>query len=510
MSARYFVGIDTSTSASKALAIDESGTVVASQSYPHQVSSPHPLWSEQPASEWWNATSAALRAVTSQIPAEHIASVGLTGQMHGMTLLDAKGIPLRPAILWNDQRTGAQVEAITARVGAQKLAQTTGSMMLTGFTAPKILWVRDNEPEIYRQIAKILLPKDYIRFCLSGAMVADVADGSGYGVMDVARRTWSDDVLAALDLPRGWFPELVESPQVCARVSDEAAGQTGLKAGTPIVGGAGDQPAGGVGSGIVREGQLSLSVGTSGVAFAANSTYNPHPDGLLITYCHAVPGAWFHMAVMNSAAGSFKWLHEELAPGKDYAELNERAASVPRGSHGLLFAPYLTGERHPYYDPLARGAFVGLTLRHGLSHLIRAVMEAVGFAMRDLVELLRVQGVRPSEAVVGGGAANSAVWRQIMADIMGMPLYTVNTTEGAAFGAAILGAAGAGAYPDVASACAALVRREITVEPDAAGVADYAALYPIYRKLYPSLRGVSHDLSAYEAQGEPGRATLIV
>ncbi|MCC7209352.1 MAG: xylulokinase, partial [Anaerolineae bacterium] len=344
MSARYFVGIDTSTSASKALAIDEAGKVVASQSYPHQVSSPHPLWSEQPASEWWKATSAALRAVTSKIPAGQIASVGLTGQMHGLTALDAKGNPLRPAILWNDQRTSAQVEAITARIGAKKLAQTTGSMMLTGFTAPKILWVRDNEPDIYRRIAKILLPKDYIRYCLSGAMVADVADGSGYGVMDVARRAWSDEVLAALDLPRGWFPALVESPDVCAYVSEAAAAETGLKPGTPIVGGAGDQPAGGVGSGIVREGQLSLSVGTSGVAFAANSNYNPHPDGLLMTYCHAIPGTWFHMAVMNSAAGSFKWLHEELAAGMGYDELNERAASVPRGAHGLLFAPYLVGE----------------------------------------------------------------------------------------------------------------------------------------------------------------------
>jgi xylulokinase len=361
--------------------------------------------------------------------------------------------------------------------------------------------VRDNEPEIYRQIAKVLLPKDYIRYCLSGVMVADVADGSGYGVMDVARRTWSDEVLAALDLPRDWFPALVESPEVCAYVSEAAAAETGLKAGTPIAGGAGDQPAGGVGSGIVREGQLSLSVGTSGVAFAAASTYKPHPDGLLITFCHAVPGEWFHMAVMNSAAGSFKWLYEELAPGMDYDELNERAASVPRGSGGLLFAPYLVGERHPYYDPLARGAFVGLTLRHGLSHMIRAVMEAVGFGMRDLVELMRVQGVQPSEAVVGGGAANSAIWRQIMADIMGMPLYTVNTTEGAAFGAAILGAAGAGVYPDVPSACEALIRREITVEPNPAGVAEYAALYPLYRKLYPSLREVMHDLTAYEARG---------
>jgi xylulokinase len=390
------------------------------------------------------------------------------------------------------------VDWITAQIGARRLYQVTGSMMLTGFTAPKIIWVREHEPEVYAHIAHILLPKDYIRYRLSGAYITDVADGSGFALFDVARRTWSEDILSALDLPRAWFPEVVESPAVCAHVSAEAAAETGLKAGTPIVGGAGDQPAGGVGSGIVAAGQMSLAVGTSGVAFAASSTYSPHPDGLLHTFCHAIPGTWFHMGVMLSAAGSFRWLHEELAPGMSYDELNARAASVPPGSLGLLFAPYLTGERHPHYDPLARGAFVGLTLRHGLSHLIRAVMEGVAFGMRDLVELLRAQGTHPSEAVVGGGAANSPVWRQLITDIMGIPLYTVNTTEGAALGAAILASVGAGAWPDVPSACQTLIRKESVTEPDPGAMAAYEALYPAYRALYPALRETFSAQSRFE------------
>jgi xylulokinase len=419
--------------------------------------------------------------------------------MHGLTSLDKNGNPVRPAILWNDQRSNPQCEAITRKVGAKRLYQLIGSLLLAGFTAPKLLWVHENEPEVYKQIAHILLPKDYIRYRLSGAFVADVADGSGMSLMDIGQRTWSDEMLAAFDIPKAWLPDLCESQDVCAYVSEEAAQATGLKVGTPIVGGAGDQPASGVGNGIVEMGQASLTVGTSGVAYAANNRYAPEPDGRLHTFCGPMPGTWFHMGVMLSAAGGLRWAHDELAPNLDYDELNRQAESVPRGSLGLLFAPYLTGERNPHPDPFARGALVGFTLRHGLPHIIRAVMEGVAFGMRDQLELLRSLGVNPPEAVIAGGLVNSPVWKQLTTDIMGIPLYTVNTGESSAFGAAILAAVGAGAYPDVPTACKQMVRRVETVQPNQQATADYERLYPSFRRLYPALKQTFADLAQFEA-----------
>jgi xylulokinase len=496
--ADYFIGIDVSTTASKALVIDARGAVIASQSYPHELSTPRPLWSEQDPENWWAATSRALRDVLQKVPADQVAAIGLTGQMHGLTSLDENGHPLRPAILWNDQRSGPQCAAVTEKVGKQRLCQIVGTIMLPGFTAPKIRWVKENEPDIYSQIRHVLLPKDYVRFRLSGAYVTDVADGSGFALMDIARRTWSDEMLAAFDIPKGWLPALCESPEVCAHVSAEGAAATGLKAGTPIVGGAGDQPAQAVGSGIVTRGHTSLTVGTSGVAFTATDQYLPDPEGRIHTFCHAMPGAWFYMGVMLSAAGGLRWLHDELAPNTSYDELSERAAAVPPGARGLLFAPYLTGERNPHPDPLARGAFVGLTLRHGLPHMVRSVMEGVAFGMRDNLELLRAQGVHPPSAVVSGGAANSPVWRQLMTDVMGIPLYTVNTTEGAAFGAAILASVGAGAWPDVPTACAQMVRKVDEIQPQPAGVEAYERLYRTFRGLYPALAPMFSELAAFE------------
>ncbi|MCC7445814.1 MAG: xylulokinase [Anaerolineae bacterium] len=495
---KIFIGIDVSTTASKALAVDEQGNVVATYSHPHDLSTPRPLWSEQDPEDWWKASSAAIRDVLQKVSADDVAAVGLTGQMHGLTCMDAQGRPLRPAILWNDQRSGPQCAAITEKVGQQFLFQHIGSLMLPGFTAPKLLWVRENEPDVYKQIAHILLPKDYVRYKLSGAYVTDVADGSGIALMDIAKRTWSDEMIAAFDFPKSWLPDLCESPEVSAYVSEAGAVATGLKVGTPIVGGAGDQPAGAVGNGIVTTGQTSLTIGTSGVAFTATDRYLPEPQGRLHTFCHAMPGAWFSMGVMLSAAGSLRWLHDELAPNTKYDELSEKAAAVPAGSLGLVFLPYLSGERHPHPDPLARGAFVGLTLRHGLAHMVRAVMEGVSFNMREIVELLRAQGVHPEAAAVSGGAANSPVWRQLTADIMAMPLYTVNTTEGGAFGAAILAAVGAGAWKDVPSACKELVRKVDEVKPAAAGIETYNRLYPVFQSLYPSLCNAYVDLARFE------------
>lgn len=495
---KYFIGVDTSTTASKALAIDEQGNVIVVKGNPHELSTPRPLWSEQDPENWWQAASKSIREVVKEIGAENIAAVGLTGQMHGLTSLDKNGRPVRPAILWNDQRSIAQCAAITEKVGAKRLYQIIGSILLAGFTAPKIVWVRENEPDVYKQIAHVLLPKDYIRYRLSGAFVADVADASGFGLMDIGKRTWTDEMIAAFDIPREWLPELCESQDVCAYVSEEAASVTGLKAGTPIVGGAGDQPASGVGNGIVSPNQASLTVGTSGVGYASTNRYSPEPDGRLHTFCGPIPGTWLHMGVMLSAAGGLRWLHDELASGISYDQLNHHAESVPRGSLGLLFAPYLTGERNPHPDPFARGAFVGLTLRHGLPHMIRSVMEGVAFGMRDQLELLRSLDVNPSEAVIAGGLVNSPVWLQLTTDIMGIPLYTVNTSESSAFGAAILASVGAGAYPDVSTACANMVRRERTVNPDSTAVADYERLYPAFQSLYPALKDTFAALARFE------------
>lgn len=495
----YFIGIDVSTTASKAIAIDDIGTVVAAASSPHPISTPKPLWSEQNPEDWWRATCAALADVLQTIPAAEVAAVGLTGQMHGLTTLDAENRPVRPAILWNDQRSSAQCEAITAKVGAERLYDIIGTILLPGFTAPKIMWIREHEPENYSRIRHVLLPKDYVRFRLSGAYVADVADGSGMSLMSIRDRAWSPEMLDAFEIPAEWLPELCESQAVSAHVSDAAAAETGLRAGTPIVGGAGDQPAGGVGSGIVVADRVSLTVGTSGVAYAANATYAPEPNGRLHTFCGPVPDTWFHMGVMLSAAGSFRWFHETLMADHSYDDLNTLIAAVPRGANGLLFAPYLTGERNPHPDPFARGAFVGLTVRHDAGAMARAVMEGVSFGMRDQVELLRVQGVSPSAAVISGGAAKSRVWLQLIADVMGMPLYTVNSTEGAAFGAAILAAVGAEAYPDVPTATDAMIRRVKQIDPDPVGVAQYNELYSAFQAIYPALKTTFHTLHKFEA-----------
>lgn len=496
---KYFMGVDTSTTASKALVVDEQGNVIIVKGNPHELSTPRPLWSEQDPENWWEAASKSIREVVQAVGAENIAAIGLTGQMHGLTSLDKDGKPVRPAILWNDQRSSPQCESVTEKVGAKKVYQIVGSRILAGFTAPKILWVHENEPENYARIAHVLLPKDYIRYRLSGAFVCDVADASGFGCMDVGKRTWSDEMLAAFDIPRAILPDLCESQEVSAYVNEEGAAATGLKVGTPIVGGAGDQPASGVGNGIVSKNLASLTVGTSGVAYAFNSQYAPEPDGRLHTFCGPIPGTWFHMGVMLSAAGGLRWLHDELTPNLSYDELNKQAESIPRGALGLLFAPYLTGERNPHPDPFARGAFVGFTLRHGLSHMIRSVMEGVSFGMRDQLELLRSLGANPSEAVIAGGLVNSPIWLQLTTDIMGIPLYTVNTGESSAFGAAILAAVGGGAYADVPTACANMIRRETTIQPDVQGTADYERLYPAFRALYPALKDTYAALSHFES-----------
>jgi xylulokinase len=421
--------------------------------------------------------------------------------MHGLVLLDAQGEVLRPCIMWNDQRTAAQCAAITQALGPETVLRLTGNPVLPGFTAPKILWVREHEPEVYRQVAKVLLPKDYIRYCLTDAFFSDVSDASGTALFDVGRRCWSADVLAALHLPREWLPEVTESPAISARVSAAAARETGLLAGTPVAAGAGDQAAQAVGSGIIAEGLVSVTIGTSGVVFAASDSYRVEPHGRLHAFCHAVPGMWHLMGVMLSAGGSLRWYRDALrAQALDsardvYDVLTEAAAQVPPGCEGLLFLPYLSGERTPYPDPNARGVFFGLTLRHGQAHLTRAVLEGVTYGLRDSLELMRELGVAVEQVRASGGGARSPLWRQIMADILAAEIVTLNISEGAAYGAALLAAVGAGLHPTVADACRAAIAVTGRVKPGPA-LDVYADYYPRYRALYPALAPQFEALAA--------------
>src|SRR5690242_2444747 len=387
----YFLGIDTSTTGSKALVIDERGTVMGVASSPHTLQTPRPLWSEQDPREWWEAVSASIRSVLEQagIGGEAIGAVGLTGQMHGLVLLDEDGNVLRPAILWNDQRTQSQCDEIHARLGKERFIQITGNVALTGFTAPKILWVKENEPDVYAKAKHVLLPKDYIRLKLTGEYAMDKADGAGTVLFDLKSRDWSPEVLDVLCIDPAWMPRTFEGPEFTGYVTPEAAAATGLKAGTPVAAGGGDQAAQAVGVGAVEPGVVALTVGTSGVVFATTPSALIEPEGRLHAFCHAVPGMWHFMGVMLSAAGSLQWYRDTLAPNMSFDELLQEAEAVPAGSEGLQFLPYLSGERTPHPDPLARGAFIGLTLRHGRAHMTRAVLEGVAFGLKDSFTLIQ-------------------------------------------------------------------------------------------------------------------------
>ena len=488
----YTIGIDSSTTATKALLIDETGGIVAVAASEYDFQTPHPLWSEQDPALWWNGTIASIRRVLAEsgVDPASIAAVGLTGQMHGLVLLDAAGEVLRPSILWNDQRTASQCDEIRARLGKRELVRITGNDALTGFTAPKILWVQENEPEIYARIDKILLPKDYVRYRLTGDFATDRAGAGGTLLVELATRDWSPAVVKALGIRPEWLPPTNEGTQITGLISQSAAEATGLKAGTPVVGGGGDQAAGGVGVGAVEEGIVALSLGTSGVVFASANSPIYEPEGRLHAFPHALPGQWHLMGVMLSAAGSLRWYRDTLAPGVAYDDLLAPAAAIPAGSDGLLFLPYLTGERTPHPDPLARGAFVGLTVRHTQAHLTRAVLEGVAFGLRDSFELMKSAGLSAIRQVrVSGGGARSSLWRQILADVLGSELVTVNTTEGAAYGAALLAGVGVGLWPDGETACRETVRVTGSTTPNAGAVAVYEQVYGVYRGLYPALKG---------------------
>lgn len=488
---KLFLGIDVSTTGSKALLIDGKGQVVSSATTPHPISTPQALWSEQDPLDWWNSSSLSIRKALAEANAKgnQVGAVGLTGQMHGLVLLDAQNCILRPAILWNDQRTAAECEEITEKLGFERLLRLTGNKALTGFTAPKILWVRNHEPQVYAKIAHILLPKDYVRFRLSGDYAVDKADGSGMILFDLKTRDFSKEVLDVLEIPAQWMPKAYEGPQVTGHVTAEAAGETGLASGTPIVAGGGDQAAQAVGVGAITPGIVALTLGTSGVVFATTPGPFVEPEGRLHAFCHSVPGAWHFMGVMLSAAGSLQWYRDTLIEGQTFDDLLAPAQAIPAGSEGLFFLPYLSGERTPYPDPLARAAFVGLTVRHTRDHMSRAVLEGVAYGLRDSMELIRQAGLGAIEQVrVSGGGAKSPLWRQILADVMNVELVRVNTTEGAAFGAALLAGVGDGHWKSIQEGCATAIHTVDATQPQPAAVKKYARLYPLYKGLYPALK----------------------
>jgi xylulokinase len=490
----YVIGIDTSTTATKAVLVDGEGGVAGIASSTYGYETPHPRWIEQDPGLWWEATIASVRQVLTEcgISGSAVEAVGLTGQMHGSVLIDDQGEVVRPAILWNDQRTEAECIEIRRRVGADRLIEVTGNDALTGFTAPKLLWVQRHEPDNWARVSHVLLPKDYVRYRLTDGLAVDVADGSGTILFDLAARTWSSEILGALDIAASLMPSTFEGPTVTGSVSASAAAVTGLRNGTPVVAGGGDQSANAVGVGAVVPGIAALSLGTSGVVFATTAGPAIEARGRVHSFCHAVPGRWHMMGVMLSAAGSLRWLRDALAPNAAFDDLVEGAGEVPAGSDGLLFLPYLTGERTPHPDPLARGAFVGLTIRHDLRHLTRAVLEGVAFGLRDGLDLMIGAGLpAPTSMRASGGGVRSSLWRQILSDVLEAEIETVQTEEGAAYGAALLAAVGAEWFESVEGACTAAVKLQPAAKPSNL-VGLYREVHSRYRDLYPALAPTFH------------------
>jgi xylulokinase len=472
------IGLDVGTSGVKGLAVAPDGTVLARAQEDYPLSTPRPGWAEQNPEDWWRATESVLAKL--EADAGTPAGVGLSGQMHGLVALDGGGRVLRPAILWNDQRTGAESAEIEETIGRERLIELTGNRALPGFTAPKLLWLRRHEPEVYARIARVCLPKDYVRLRLCGEFATDVSDASGTVLLDVAARAWSEEVVAALQLDPSWLPPVLESPVVSGQTVD----------GVPVAAGGGDQACGAIGVGVDRPGAVSVVLGTSGVVLAALGRYASDPQGRVHAFCHAVPGAWHAMGVMLSAAGALRWFHDAAAPELDYQAMTAAAAAWPPGVEGLVFLPYLAGERTPHPDPDARGAFVGLQLRHDRPALTRAVLEGVAFGLRDGLDLVQELGGVPSSGRVSGGGARSHLWLQIVASVLELPLERVAVDEGAAFGAALLGGVAAGVWSDIQDAVVATVVPCERIEPVAEWIGPYREQHRHYRELYPALRAL--------------------
>lgn len=494
------LGIDVGTSGVKVVLCDETGKCVAQQTREYPYQQPFPGGVEQDPQIWWENTAAAIAGLlkTPQVDPESIRGIGLTGQMHSLVLLNDAGTVIRPAILWSDQRSQKQVEWIEEHVGIERTIAYTANPPLTNFTATKLLWIREHEPEQFAQIAHVLLPKDYIRYRLTGIFASDVSDASGTLLFDVENRRWSDPMCAALDIPRSWLPEVYESVAGTGTITPEAAAATGLTVGTQVVAGAGDQAAGAVGNGIVRPGAISSTIGTSGVVFAHADTVVKDPVGRLHTFCHAVPGAWHVMGVTQSAGGALQWFRNEFADVEraaaeflhtdPYVLLSEAAAFVPAGSEGLIFLPYLMGERAPHLDPLARGVFFGVTARHQRAHFVRAIMEGVTYSLKDCIGLIRDLGLPIEQILASGGGSKSSLWRSMQADIFGLTIHSVEANEGPAYGAAILAGVGTGCFASVQDACQQFIKISDAASPEPRNMAIYEQYYEIYRSLYPTLK----------------------
>lgn len=494
----YYIGIDIGTSGTKSLLMDVDGNILAEATAEYVVYSPKPLWTEQDPEDWWNATVKTVREVVkkSKVKAADVKAIGLSGQMHGSVFLDGKGKVIRKALLWNDQRTAKECDEITSRAGGrEELIRMVANPALTGFTAPKILWLRNNEPKNFQKLKTVLLPKDEIRRRLTGELATEVSDASGMLVLDVVNRCWSKELLGKLDLDTELFAKVYESHEVTGTLLPEVAKQLGLTTECKVVGGAGDCAAGAVGNGIVKQGIVTTSLGTSGVVFVHSDTPQYDAQGRLHTFCHAVAGKWHMMGVTLSAAGSLQWFVSQLCTellakkGVDpFGVINAEAQAVPAGAEGLLFLPYLAGERTPHADPNARGCFIGLTNKHGRGHMSRAVMEGVAMSLRESLQIVRDLGVPTKEIRVSGGGAKSPLWKQILADTFGQAACTINAEQGPAYGVALLAAVGDGAYKNIEEACKATISVVNKTAPNKNAVKSYDRLFPIYQGLYRSLR----------------------
>ena len=502
----YYIGVDIGTSGTKTVLFDKTGNVIASALQEYPLYQPQNGYAEQRPEDWLEATVSTIAQVMAKsgVEAAQVKGVGLSGQMHGLVMLDEQDAVIRPAIIWCDQRTAKECEEITQKVGAERLIQITANPALTGFTASKILWVRNHEPENFARCTKILLPKDYVRYMLTGAFATEVSDASGMQLLDVPNRCWSDEVLEKLEIPKSMLAKVYESPDITGYITAAMAARTGLAEGTPVVGGAGDNAAAAVGTGVVENGKAFTTIGTSGVVFAHSDEIAIDPKGRVHTFCCAVPGAWHVMGVTQAAGLSLKWFRDNFcaaeketaaAMGKDpYFLMDQEAEQVPIGAGKLLYLPYLMGERTPHLDPQVRGAFVGLSAVHGKKEMLRAVMEGVAFSLNDCKNIIQEMGIPVDDMMACGGGGTSPLWRQMLADLYRCPVKTVASKEGPALGVAILAMVGTGAYPSVAEACRAIIRTDKTQQPIPENSDRYAPFYALYTKLYPAMKDSFKEL----------------
>ncbi len=489
----WFLGMDVGTGGTRVVVVSAAGKLMGSASCDHApFRAEHPGWAEQDPEDWWRAAQAAIRAALAATPEprEPIAALALTGQMHGAVMLDGNGAVLRPALIWCDTRTQPECDWLTQQIGCEKLIELTCNPALPNFTLTKLLWVKTHQPQIFARIRHVLCPKDYVRYRLTGEFAIDVQEASGTLLLDVAHRRWSRQVAETAGIDMSWLPNVYESPEICARISETAAGLTGLATGTPVAAGAGDQGAGAVGMGILQPGSVSATIGTSGVVFAATAEPTKDPKGRLHTFCHAVPGLWHVMGVTQGAGLSLNWLRSAFFAGQSYDSLSSAAEKIPPGSDGLEWAPYLLGERTPHLDPTVRAAFAGIGVQHTAAHFVRAVLEGVAYSLEDTFTLFAELGIPVTAIRLGGGGARGALWRRIQAGIYGKTAEVLVAEEGGAFGCALLAGVGAGHWKNLDEACAHAIEVAERIQPDAADIIAYKAGYARWRKLYPALRGL--------------------